>query len=175
MKKFKFKLEVVLSERKKVEDLRRKEWTMAMRFLQALMDDLAELERQLAEAIERGDQLATIGQAPAGPGALAHPATGMFQVVDGFIAGQKMRIAWKAQEIERAAKFTERRRVDYVAARQKREALEKLRARKLAEYRAESKKQELRKLDDLYIMNGAARRRIEAEGEEPDPSTEESA
>lgn len=158
MKRFKFKLETVLTERKRIEDLRLREWTIAKRMLQALMDDLSELESGLADGIARATDL---GSSP------DMSNVGMFSAVDDFIAGQKLRIIWKSQEIERGAKLTEKKRQEYIRASQKRQALEKLKERKLAEHKERAHKDELRKLDDIYIMNGAARKRMESEdGEE---------
>lgn len=154
MKRFKFKLEAILAERKRAEDLKLKEWTIARRFLQALMDDLASLEKGMTDAINKGDQLAASDRID---------NVGMFSAVDSFIQGQKLRIVWKGREIERGAKITERKRQEYVATRQKREVLEKFKERKRAEHRAAVQKQELKMLDDIYIMNGAARRRMDEE------------
>ena len=157
MKKFKFKLEVVLAERKRVEDLRLREWTLAKRILQGMMDVLTELETSLDGAIHKETQL---GGSPGISG------IGMFAAVDQFIAGQKARIVWKTQEIERGARLTDKKRVEYVKARQKREALEKLKERRLGEHRDVAHKNELKVLDDIYIMTGAARRRMSIEDAE---------
>ncbi|MBI3556913.1 MAG: flagellar FliJ family protein [Deltaproteobacteria bacterium] len=156
MKRFRFKLEVVLAERKRVEDLRLREWTLAKRILQGMMDALTVLELGLADAISKDSQLGS------GPGV---DGIGMFAAVDQFIAGQKTRIVWKTQEIERGARLTDKKRVEYVKARQKREALEKLKERRLGEHRVASHKHELKTLDDIYIMSGAARRRMDEEDE----------
>ncbi len=156
MKRFKFKLEVVLAERKRVEDLRLREWTLAKRILQGMMDILTALETGLEDAIKKDTQLGS------GTGV---DGIGMFAAVDQFIAGQKTRIVWKTQEIERGARLTDKKRVEYVKARQKREALEKLKERRLGEHRAVAHKRDLKILDDIYIMSGAARRRADAESD----------
>lgn len=157
MKKFKFKLETVLSERKRVEDLRLREWTLAKRLLQGLVDDLTRLENELADAINKATELAASAQVY---------NIGEHAAVDGFIAGQKVRIIWKTQEIERGTKIVERKRLEYVQASQKRQALEKLKERKQTAHGEAAHKKELKQMDDIYIMTGAAQRRMAEEDEE---------
>lgn len=159
MKKFKFKLETVLKERKKVEDQRLKDWTLARQLIQAIYDQLAALESRLVEAV---DETTALSAQPTG-------TVGMVISMDSFIKGQKIRIEWKRREVERAEKIVEKARLLYVTARQKREAIEKLKERKHTEYKDAVRKHEAKIMDDIYIMNGAARRRMveEEEGEVP--------
>lgn len=150
MKKFKFKLEVVLGERKRVEDLRLREWVLAKRILQGMIDELAAMEKRLAEVFRESTETG------------AHDAA-MLSAIESFIQGTKVRITWKKRDIERGAKLTERKRLEYVQASQKRAMLDKLKERRFAEFREALRKGELKKLDDIYIMNGAAHRRAEHE------------
>ncbi|MEW6057834.1 MAG: flagellar export protein FliJ [Bdellovibrionota bacterium] len=159
MKKFKFNLEIVLGERKRSEDLRLREWTLARKILQTMLDDLNALETRLVKAFDESTDLA-MKQSGLGGSNIA-----MLGTVESFISGVKVKIQWKKQEIERALKLTERTRVEYVKARQKREALEKLKASRHEEFRKRVRKRELKDLDDMYVMSGAARRRSEEEEE----------
>lgn len=157
MKRFKFKLEAVLTERKRVEDVRLREWTLTKRFLQALLEDLSDLEKGLEDGIARVTELNKLSE---------ESHIGMYAALEAFISGQKTRIIWKSQEIQKATKLSERARVEYIKMRQKREALEKLKERKNQDYRKEVRKSEFRQIDDIYIMNGAARRKLESEDKE---------
>jgi flagellar protein FliJ len=150
MKKFKFKLEVVLNERKRVEDLRLREWVLAKRILQSMIDELAAMEQRLKKAFREATD--TGANDPA-----------MLSTIESFIQGTKIRIVWKKRDIERGAKLTERKRLEYVHASQKRAMLDKLKEKQLEQFREEVKMRELKELDDIYIMNGAARRRMENE------------
>ena len=156
MKKFRFKLDVVLAERKRVEDQRLKDWTLAQRLLQGMYDQLHALQKRLSVAFGEATSL----------GALQAGNVGMLSSVESFISGQKVRIEWKSREIERAIKIVEKARLLYVTARQKREALEKLKERKFDEFKEAIRKNELKKLDDIYVMTGAAVRRAREEDEE---------
>jgi flagellar FliJ protein len=153
MRKFRFRLESVLFERKRIEDLRLRELTFAQQIMLQLRRELGELEDRLHTAFE--EYTALVAQTDVSLGAVS--------ALDSFITGLKQRIEWKKRDIERGAKLTERKRLEYVAARQRREALEKLKERQLSEFRAAARKHELKELDDLYVMTGAANRRRELE------------
>jgi flagellar export protein FliJ len=150
MKRFKFRLEAVLKERKRQEDLRQREWVLARNILQGMIDQKNALEKRLGEAI--GEMTEVSGK-----------SSGMADVLEGFISGQKHRITWKTLEIERGSKLVERKRQEYVAASQKRKALEKLKEKQHETWLDELKKRELKALDDTYIMNGAYKARMEEE------------
>lgn len=153
MKKFRFKLESVLKERKKVEDERLRDWTMARQIIQGMYDQLKSMQTRLGEAFDETTAL----------GAQASGTVAMFHSMESFIKGTKLRIDWKQREIARAEKIVEKAKLLYITARQKREAIEKLRERRLAEYKDAARAKELKIMDDIYIMNGAARRRMEIE------------
>lgn len=143
-RRFKFRLESVLAERKRQEEKRLGEWTLARQLLQAMKDALSDLQKRLHEIIEDGGKLA----------ALPTNSAANFQSVDTFIIGQRKRIEWKTAEIGRAEKLVEKKRLEYVAASQKRKALEKLKEKRLEEYVEFHRKKELKALDDIYVMRG---------------------
>jgi flagellar FliJ protein len=153
MKTFKFRLETVLFERKRIEDLRLRELTLAQQIMIQLRRELGELEDRLHTAFEEYTVLVTQPDL----------VVGAVTALDAFITGLKQRIEWKKRDIERGARLTEKKRLEYVAARQKREALEKLKERQYAEHREAARKRELKQLDDLYVMTGGAARRRELE------------
>jgi flagellar FliJ protein len=158
MKKFQFRLQAVLEERKKTEEVRLRDFTLAQRVLQKFIDELNRLETRLLDSYKECDQ------------AKASNSIEVLQTFENFIDGTKKRIEWKRQEIERGKKITEKKRLEYVAARQKREVLEKLKERKVEEHKLMEKKRELKNLDDLYVMRAILRTR---EIEEEDQKSEE--
>ena len=142
MKKFKFRLETVLNERKKNENIKLRDWTLAQRILQTLANQKIQFEKRLNEACSEATQLAE----------LPINSSAEFYTIDNFIKGIKLLIQWKEQEIERATKLTQKKYSEYVQASQKRKILEKLKEKRTEEFKKAIHKKELKELDDLYIM-----------------------
>lgn len=162
MRRFKFKLEVVLKERKRIEDMRLREWTLSKRILQDLVDELTALETRLEEVFGEATETVHLDG--------VSNDIGVIQMMDSFIVGTKLRIERKKSEILRAARLTEKKRLEFVAASQKREALEKFKEKKFEDYKRETLKREHRDLDDVYIMSGAAHKSLERADEEEEAS-----
>ena len=141
MKRFKFTLEVVLKERKRVEDLKLREWTLSLQLLQKMIDEQNALTKRLQEVVKEGDKLAGFPE----------NTIGALQGVESFLKGQRLKIDWKKRDIERANMLTNKKKEEYVKARQKREVLEKLKEKKLAQHRKILKKKELKELDEIYV------------------------
>ena len=157
MKKFKFRLEAVLVERKKAEDGRLRDWAQTKRMLQQLVDDLSLLESKLQGAFV---DCTSTAQATSGS---ALGTIGLLGSIENYINGTKTRIAWKRRDIERGSKLVEKARQLYLQAKQRRNVLEKLKENQFERYKLAAHKHELRQLDDVYIMNGAARKRMDLE------------
>ncbi|MGE4234027.1 MAG: flagellar export protein FliJ [Bacteriovoracia bacterium] len=154
MRRFQFRLEPVLKERKRIEDLKLREFALAQRFLEKIKGELEKLNSDLKDGIDKASLLAS-----ASTNSVAN-----LQTADTFISGQKRRIQWKKEDIERTEKFVAKKRNEHLAARQKREAMEKLKARKLEFFKKEERKKEQKNLDDLYVMR--ARFKEVSEGDE---------
>ncbi len=142
MKKFRFRLEPVLKERKRIEDLKLREFALTQRFVEKLKDELSTLEKNLKRGIKDATEIAS---APVN-------MVVNLQTADKFIEGTKHKIGWKKQDVERASKFLEKKRQEHFIARQKREVIEKLKEKKFADYKKLKRKYEQKALDDLYIM-----------------------
>ncbi len=145
MKKFRFRLEVVLRERKRIEDEKLKDWSTADRFVRELEGERSRMRDRLASVIQEASGLA---ENPGG-------GVAMLRETDQFIHGEKLRIDWKTQHIERAQRFADRRKQEYVLASQRRKALEKLKEKQSAEHAEWMRKREATALDDLYTMRWA--------------------
>jgi flagellar FliJ protein len=141
-KKFKFRLEAVLKERQRQEEKRLQEWTLARTLLQEMKNAKVKLEEKLKLAIEEGNEFSKT----------SNKLASQYDVYEKYLNGLKLKIQWKTQEIQRAEKLTEKKRLEYVAASQKRKALEKIRDKKLNEYLEKIRKNELKNLDDIYVM-----------------------
>ena len=143
-KKFQFRLEVVLTERKRQEEKRLQEWTLARQVIGEMIKVCEALKARLRLAMTEATDLA----------GLKHNVAANLISMEHFITGTKTKIGWKEREIERAEKLVERKRLEYVAASQKRKTLEKLKESKLKEYMLIQKKKENKALDDIYVMRG---------------------
>lgn len=151
MKRFKFKLEAVRLDRKRGEDLKLREWSIVNRMLAELRNEKTAMEERMKSAFREMTDL----------NAMPRLSTGLITELESFIQGLRQRIEWKGGEIARAEKFVERKRVEWMAARQKRMILDKLKEKKVEEHLEEARWREDRDLDDLNLM----RARIKA-GEE---------
>ena len=143
-KKFQFRLEVVLTERKRQEEKRLQEWTLARQIIAEMIKVCDALKERLSLAMNEATELA----------GLKVNNVANLTAMENFISGTKTKIGWKEREIERAEKLVERKRLEYVAASQKRKTLEKLKETKLREYMEFQKKKENKALDDIYVMRG---------------------
>lgn len=155
MKKFKFKLEVVLGERKRVENLKLREYSLALQIMQKMIAEKSAMEKRLAEAIDEATKL----------NELPENNIGQIMAIDSFIKSLKIRLGWKRQEIERGNKLTERTRLEYVKASQKTKTLEKLKEKKIEEFKEVLHKRELKQMDDIYIMRAGSQRLKEEQSE----------
>ncbi len=142
-KKYKFKLETVLKERKRQEDKRLQEWNLARNILGQMVDAKNEMQGKLGQTIVDATEIAEKKDSL---------SVGNIAIIDQYINGMKIRIQRKQMEIERGEKLTEKKRIEYVQASQKSKTLEKLKEKQKEEYKDYLNKQETKKLDDIYIM-----------------------
>lgn len=142
MKKFKFKLEAVLSDRKRTEDMRLKEWSIVNRMLAELRQQKLDLVERLSGAISEATQFASA--------ATISPA--ILSETEHFIQGVKQRIQWKENEIARAEKFVEQRRLAWFTARQKRMIIDKIKEQRMIEHQEQVRVHEHKVIDDLMVM-----------------------
>lgn len=141
MKRFRFQLEVVLKERKRIEDLKLREWTLAIQILKNLEIERIQLASRLSQAYVEATELTKVSK----------NSSAEYSIIDDFIRGTQLRIHWKSGEILKASRVVERKRAEYVVERQKREALQKLKDRRLKEHQVKVKKHEAKLLDDIYL------------------------
>ncbi|MCM2324311.1 MAG: flagellar export protein FliJ [Oligoflexia bacterium] len=141
MKRFRFKLETVLKQRKTKEEDALRVLGAAQRAYQEQLNRKAALQAELSTAHRRRESL---GIEPVGAVA--------FKLEDDFIVGTKQRIVHAEQAIFRASKVVARALRAYLEARKATRTLELLREKEYAEYRKARAKWEQKQLDDLTVM-----------------------
>lgn len=146
--KFRFRLEKVLTHRRRVEDEAKRAYFEAKAKTEAALTELEGLYRQIDDARARGHELMT-GGAQDIPPRFAAP---ILQHTDLFIGGQKIRIETQRKKI-RDLKGEEERLQDLLAeAARERKAMEKLREKHREEFVAEQDRREREEADDLSVM-----------------------
>lgn len=142
MKKFIFRLETVLTERKRQEDFKLREWSIVNRMLIDLQSDLSVLENSLNQAFVDASHLKSMSDLSI--------ATIVAQ--ESYIEGLRLKIDWKKNDISRAVKFVDRKKQEWLLFRKNRMILDKLKEKKKIEHKKEANRKEQKDLDDMYIM-----------------------
>lgn len=141
MAKFKFRLENVLTHRKRREDDVLALLAKAQRGLQLEKDRKSELEMNLELALVRRESL--------GATAVGIHA---FIVENDFIIGVKQRVIQSDQGILRANRGVEKALRAYLFAKRQTRMIEMLREKALAEFKQSESKREQKNLDEMMIM-----------------------
>lgn len=141
MKKFSFKFESVLKQRKIREQESLRVLGQAQSELQSLQQEKNLLQKNLDEALLRRESL----------GKTAVPVLS-FHLEESFIQGTKQRISRTEQYISRATKAVERALRTYLLARKQSRAIELLREKELEEFKNERNQYEQKVLDDVTLM-----------------------
>jgi flagellar export protein FliJ len=141
MKKFNFKLSIVLEVRKNQENEALRVLANAQNVYQREIERKASLMSQLQNALQRREELAST------------PTTiTSFQLEQNNIICAKQRILQAEQAIFRATKELEKARRNYINARRQSSIMETLRDREHRKYRQEVSKKEQKAMDELTVM-----------------------
>lgn len=136
MKAFKFRLDPVLEQRKRVEEEKQQRLAERERELQIAVDELARLDGEYRRfAVRLRDEHARL----AGDELRLHYAH--LQYLDRRIVAQHGVVAKRREAVDHA-------RAELLEAAKERKAMERLKERRLEEYRAENARLEQRDLDD---------------------------
>lgn len=141
MKKFSFKFEAVLKQRKMREEDALRALGNAQRAYQEELSNKSRLLSTLERSLRRREEL----------GGDAVPALA-FQLEEEYIRGTKQRLVRADQAILRASRNVEKALRAYLNARKQSRAIEVLREKAYEEYRRERAKLEQKRLDDLTVM-----------------------
>lgn len=150
MKKFQFKFETILKQRKLREEDALRALGAAQRAYQHELNERARLVFELNLALKRREDLGS-------PDRTERLGIIEFQLEDEFISGTKHRITRADHAIARASRAVEKALRIYLNARKQLRAMEVLREKAYAEYRRERAKYEQRLQDDITMMRGRLR------------------
>ena len=149
MRKFQFRFQAVLQERKRREEEALVSLATAQRNHQAELSRKAELVAGLAEAHHR---LSTLAHMPVRIEA--------FWAEQDYIAGTQQRIVQADQAILRTYRYLEKEMRSYLLCKRRTRAMEILQDKALLEFKKEVSKHEAKELDDLNSMRFAHREAV---------------
>ncbi len=156
MKKFQFRLEAVERHRKLQEQEKQVKLAQSMGRLRATEAKLLELDMKEVQARR---EFAGLGA----PGRHASVKASDFWLLDQFISGQKVRRVDLKQVLEINEQDVGNCYREFLHARQQKMIMEKLREKKMRQFKEEARRHELRAQDEQYVMRARLR---EGEGED---------
>ena len=139
--KFTFSFQKLLDHKRALEDVARRNWLEAKSSVDRADAELKAMYGQIDQARMRVGDLEREG-GPRGP-ALAQ--------IDEFINGQKIRIERHRLRMRELIAEAERLQEILIEAAKERKTLDKLRERRLEEYKVQRKKRELKQVDELVV------------------------
>jgi flagellar export protein FliJ len=152
MRKFRFKFDTLLKQRKAREEAALRQLSEAQRAYQAELARKSELEGQLERGLLRREAL---GQSPTQITA--------FLVEQDFITGTKQRLIQNQQAITRAMRGMEKSLRTYLHCRRQTRMMETLYEKHYEEFKKELARKEAKMLEDFAVMR--SRLALEDEGE----------
>ena len=153
MKRFQFRLEAVERHRKQQEQDKQLALARRLEVVRATEARLLDMDMKEVQARREFADLGT-------PGRDRKPSD--FWMLDAFIRGQKIRRVDTKQQLEideQAASLAYR---EFLNARQQKKIMEKLREKKMGQYREEVRKHDTRQQDEQYVT----RNRLRSGGED---------
>jgi flagellar FliJ protein len=145
MKKFQFRLEA-LEKHRKMQEQERQVWlAKCLAGLRATEERLFDLDKREVQARRDFSGLGS-------PGSKESASPAKFWMLDQFIQGQKKRRLEIQQELQFQEQEVANAYREFLAARQQRKIMEKLREKRFEQFKEESRKIENRKQDEQYVM-----------------------
>lgn len=140
--KFKFSYQKLLAHKHTLEEIAQKNLAEAQRRLDTAKSELNALFKAVDEVRARAFEMERQGGQSQSSGAIA----------DEFANGQKIRIAKQREVIRERNMDVEQRQEELILAARERKTLEKLREKKLEEFKIENKRKEQKDTDDMITM-----------------------
>lgn len=140
--KFKFSYEKLLAHKYTLEEIAQKNLAEAQRRLDTAKAELNALFQAVDEVRARAFEMERQGGQSQNSGAIA----------DEFANGQKIRIAKQRDIIRERNMDVEQRQEELILAARERKTLEKLREKKLEEFKTDYKRKEQKEVDDMITM-----------------------
>ena len=144
MRKFQFRLEAVERHRTLQEQEKQVLLAKSIERLRATERRLLELDKREVQARREFSALGAPSQNQAN--------SAKFWMLDQFIQGQKLRRIDLKQQLQIEEQSVAEAYRQFLHARQQRKIMEKLREKKLAQHKEETRKYDNRKLDEQYVM-----------------------
>jgi flagellar FliJ protein len=140
--KFKFSYQQLLEHRKRLEDLAQKDFSIAQKDVDVAEADLEKMYQQIDDSRQNASVLQAKGgdQAPS------------LVLIDHFINNHKLRIEMQRKKIRDLKSIAEEKQQALVNAAKEYKILEKLREKRVIEFKDLLKKRELKFVDDLTTM-----------------------
>lgn len=151
--KFRFRLQKVLEHRKRLEDEAKRKYFEAMARTQEAKDKLEFMYKAIDDSRQRAHRMQSSGG--------GHEMILSLQDIDLFIRGQNLRIEQQRKVVRECMQVEEVEQEHLIAAAKDRQALEKLREKKLQEFREGIDRKEAMEVDDLNIIRGVGQKRAE--------------
>ncbi|MCM2280738.1 MAG: flagellar export protein FliJ [Bdellovibrionaceae bacterium] len=137
--KFKFPYEKLLDHRKTLEEVARKEYSVARAAVDDAETELKAMYDSISDSRQRAGGLEMAGGAQG-------PALTM---IGDFISGQKVRIERQRQKVRELLTVAEQKQDALIEAAKEHKTLQKLRERRLKELKRLLKKKELKEVDEM--------------------------
>lgn len=151
--KFRFRLQKVLEHRKRLEDEAKRKYFEAMARTQEAKDKLESMYKAIDDSRQRAHRMQSSGG--------GHEMILSLQDIDLFIRGQNLRIEQQRKVVRECMQVEEVEQEHLIAAAKDRQALEKLREKKLQEFKEGLDRKEAMEVDDLNIIRGLGQKRAE--------------
>ena len=145
MRKFQFRLEAVERHRKLQEQEKQVSLAKSLSKMRGTEARLLELDTKEVQARR---EFARLGS----PSRMEKITSSDFWMLDQFIRGQKARRVDLKQILEIEEQAVSQAYREFLAARQQHKIMEKLREKKMKQFREGDRKQEIRNQDEQYVM-----------------------
>lgn len=148
--KFKFSYQKLLAHKQTLEEIAQKNLAEAQRSLDSAKTELKALFQAVDDVRARAFEIERQGGQSQNSGAVA----------DEFANGQKIRIGKQREVIRERDMIVEQRQEELILAARERKTLEKLKEKKIEEFKTEVKRKEQKEVDDMITMRFAKGRSL---------------
>ncbi len=140
--KFKFSYQQLLAHRKRLEEVAQRDYLLSQKNVDNAEIELEKMYQQIDDSRKRAGLLQIRGgdQAPS------------LVLIDSFINNHKLRIEMQRKKIRELKSIAEEKQQALVNAAKEYKILEKLREKRMSEFKELVKKRELKFVDDLVTM-----------------------
>ena len=140
--KFKFSYQKLLEHRKRLEELARDDYLLAQKLVMVAEEGLEKMYQQIDDSRTRAGTLSVKGG----------DQVASLVLIDHFINNHKLRIEAQRKKIRELKSTAEEKQQALVSASKEYKILEKLRERRVLEFKEIVKKREQKFVDDLVTM-----------------------